>query len=169
MLCYLANGINPKDVANLRNKNIEQSFITFIRAKTERTTRDDPKPITVYLNSDIMDILKRRRNPDIHPNSYLFPILQPNMHPLEQHKTIKAFIIFINTGMKRIANHLGIDKKVTSIVSRHSFATRLKQSGVSTEFIQEALGHANKITTENYLDSFENEVKKEYSALLTNF
>lgn len=46
---------------------------------------------------------------------------------------------------------------------------RLKRSGASTEFIQEVLGHTNKKTIENYLDSFEKEVKKEYAAKLTEF
>ena len=30
----------------------------------------------------------------------------------------------------------------------------MKRSGASMEYIQEALGHANKKTTENYLDGF---------------
>lgn len=56
-----------------------------------------------------------------------------------------------------------------TIVSRHSFSTQLKRSGASTEFIQEALGHANKKTTENYLDGFDNELKKEFSEKLSAF
>jgi len=64
---------------------------------------------------------------------------------------------------------LGITKKVTNIVSRHTFSTVLKRSGVSTEFIQESLGHTDKRTTENYLDSFEKEVKKEFSKKLIDF
>ncbi len=71
--------------------------------------------------------------------------------------------------MKAICDELGIDKKITTIVSRHSFSTQLKRSGVSTEFIQEALGHTSKKTTENYLDSFSKEVKKEFAGLLASF
>jgi len=56
-----------------------------------------------------------------------------------------------------------------NIVSRHSFSTQLKRSGVSTEFIQEALGHTDKKTTENYLDSFENNIKKEFARKLSAF
>ncbi len=71
--------------------------------------------------------------------------------------------------MARIKNQLQIEKKLTTIVSRHSFSTQMKRSGASTEFIQEALGHSDKKTTENYLDSFENEIKKEYAAKLIAF
>lgn len=71
--------------------------------------------------------------------------------------------------MARIAGSLGIDRKVSTIVTRHTFSTLMKRSGASTEFIQEALGHMDKKTTESYLDSFENEVKKGYSEVLTSF
>jgi integrase/recombinase XerD len=45
----------------------------------------------------------------------------------------------------------------------------MKRAGVSTEFIQEALGHTDIRTTENYLDSFEKEIKKKYDAKLLVF
>ncbi len=75
--------------------------------------------------------------------------------------------------IERLANKnqekLGIEKKVTTYVARHTFSTVLKRSGTSTEFIQEALGHTNMKTTENYLDSFEKEMKKEYASKLLSF
>ncbi|WP_227024713.1 tyrosine-type recombinase/integrase [Chitinophaga ginsengisegetis] len=52
---------------------------------------------------------------------------------------------------------------------RHTFSTILKRSGASTEFIQEALGHYDKKTTENYLDSFERTTKKVHSEMLVAF
>jgi integrase len=45
----------------------------------------------------------------------------------------------------------------------------MKNSGANTEFMQEALGHKDKRTTENYLDSFEKEIKKEFAARLVLF
>lgn len=71
--------------------------------------------------------------------------------------------------MKRIAGEIGIDKNLTTYVARHSFSTVLKRSGVSTEYISEALGHSSLATTQSYLDSFEDETKKQYANLLTKF
>ena len=71
--------------------------------------------------------------------------------------------------MKKIRKKIGIENSVTTYVARHTFSTVMKRSGASTEFIQEALGHTNIKTTENYLDSFEKEVKKEYASRLTAF
>jgi integrase len=45
----------------------------------------------------------------------------------------------------------------------------MKKAGASTEYIQEALGHTDKRTTEHYLDSFDNEVKREFALRLTQF
>lgn len=77
--------------------------------------------------------------------------------------------IFVFPNPKRIVKKLGIDKKPTTYVARHTFSTVLKRSGASTEYIQEALGHTNIKTTENYPDSFEKEVKKEFALRLTSF
>ncbi len=75
----------------------------------------------------------------------------------------------INDWMRKIKTKLGIEKKVTTYVARHTFSTVLKRSGVSTEFIQESLGHTDIRTTENYLDSFEKDVKREFAVKLTAF
>jgi site-specific recombinase XerD len=58
---------------------------------------------------------------------------------------------------------------VTSYVSRHSFATVLKRSGVSTEFIKESLGHSNLATTEKYLAGFEDKEQRKNADILTQF
>jgi integrase len=169
LFCYLANGMNPKDVAHLKFRNLQGEYLHFERAKTINTTRGNTKPITAYVTEDMRKIIERRANKDESPNNYIFPILKPGSSALDQHYVVKTFILCINRGMARIAKTLGIDRKVTTIVTRHTFSTLMKRSGASTEFIQEALGHMDKKTTENYLDSFENEVKKEYSDVLTSF
>jgi site-specific recombinase XerD len=71
--------------------------------------------------------------------------------------------------MKRIAEDQKINKDVTTYFARHSFATILKNSGVSVEFISEALGHSDIKTTKNYLASFEETQIHERTNVLTSF
>jgi site-specific recombinase XerD len=71
--------------------------------------------------------------------------------------------------MAEIMKRLNIQKRATTYVARHTFSTVLKRSGVSTEYIQEALGHVDLRTTENYLDSLAMEVKKEFAGKLVAF
>jgi integrase len=169
LFCYLANGMNVKDMIYLKFKNIKDEYLIFERAKTERSSREDQKPIMVYLTEDLWEIINTVGNKNQSPNNYIFPIVQPGLNPLEQFDMVNSLRKLINSVMAQISNDLGIDKKVTTIVTRHSFSTQLKRSGVSTEYIQEALGHTNKKTTENYLDSFESKIKKEYAQKLTSF
>lgn len=169
LFSYLANGINPKDIAFLKYRNIEGEFLVFERAKTENSTRSNPKSISVFISKDINRIIEVWGNSDNSPNNYIFPILQHGITPLRQYELIELFIRLINEWMEKIRLKLKIERRVSTYVARHTFSTVMKRSGVSTEFIQEALGHTDIRTTENYLDSFEKEVKKEYAAKLLAF
>jgi integrase/recombinase XerD len=167
MFCYFGNGMNPKDVAYLRFRDMQNEFLIFLRTKTQRTSRKDPKPITAFITEEMKAIIARLGNPGDNPDKYIFPILDETSNPLEQHIRVKEFIRFINRSMVVVCADLGINSKVSTVVSRHSKATHLKRAGATTEFIQETLGHADKNTTENYLDSFENDVKKEFAQRLS--
>jgi len=161
--------MNAKDIANLKYKNIDGDYFIFERAKTESSLRSDPRPIAVYITEDMKAIIDRWGNKDKSPNNYLFPILEHGLAPLRHYERIQNFVGFINERMRRILKNIGIDKKATTYVARHTFSTVLKRSRASTEFIQEALGHSDLKTTESYLDSFEKETKKEYASRLSSF
>jgi integrase/recombinase XerD len=166
---YFANGMNSKDVAHLKWNNIQDEFIVFHRAKTERALRSDPKPIIVFISEEIKRIISKWSSVKTGPNDYIFPVLEIGMSVLDQHFKAIGLTKFINDGMAIIGKELGLARKVTTIFSRHTFSTQMKRAGASTEFIQEALGHTDKKTTENYLDSFENDLKKEFAQKLNSF
>jgi integrase/recombinase XerD len=166
ILLYLCNGINPKDLALLKFKNVQDGYLHFERAKTINTGKADPKIITVYITEEIQSIVDRLGNSDRSPENYIFPILQHGIDELREHELIKLFIAFVNKWMVEIAKALALPRKPTTVISRHTFATVMKNAGASTEYIQEALGHHNKETTEFYLDSFEKEIKKQFAVKL---
>lgn len=169
LFSYLANGINPTDIMHLKYKNIDGDYLVFERAKTVNATRLDPRPITVFISEDMQRIIDYWGNKDKSPENYIFPWMESNVTPLRQVELCELFVQAINDWMAKIRKKLGIEKKVTTYVARHTFSTILKRSGVSTEFIQESLGHTSMKTTESYLDSFEKSVKKEYSQRLVAF
>lgn len=169
LFSYFGNGINPKDIAFLKYKNFDGDYFVFERAKSEKATRSDPKPITVFITDDMRAIMDRWANKDNSPNNYVFPILEPGLTALRQYELIELFIQSINDWLVKIRKKLKIEKRLTTYVARHTFSTVLKRSGISTEFIQESLGHTNILTTEKYLDSFEKEVKREFISNLTAF
>ncbi len=71
--------------------------------------------------------------------------------------------------MYEICEDLGIENKTGTYAARHTFSTVMKRKGAPTSFIKDALGHSSVVTTENYLDSFEDEVILEYANALTTF
>ena len=166
---YLCNGINFKDMCRLRWRNIDGDSLRFVRAKTEHTTRSNQRMIAVHLVPLAHEILKKWGSADQRPDHYVFPFYHEGITPLREREVGQNLIKDTNKYMRRIALEVGIDKTVTTYVARHSFATVLKRSGVSTEIISEGLGHADLKTTDNYLDSFEDETRREVSAVLTDF
>ena len=91
------------------------------------------------------------------------------MTPQKQSDTIALLVHLINEHMKEIAIALLIDKPITTYYARHSFTTILKNSGASTEFISEALGHSSLATTKNYLTGFEHDTIRKATDVLTSF
>jgi site-specific recombinase XerD len=166
---YLCNGLNVKDIARLKFKDIQKETIILVRAKTERTSKSNQKQIVIPITERSKEIIEKWKNEIQTPDIYVFPILEPKITPLRERELIQNFTKLINKYMKRIGVSLGFDKNLTTYVARHSFSTVLKRSGVSIEYISEALGHQNLKTTESYLDSFEESKKREYANLLTKF
>lgn len=56
--------------------------------------------------------------------------------------------------------------RFTLYVARHTYTTTLKRKGASTGFIKESLGHQTILTTENYLDSFEDKERVKWANAL---
>jgi integrase/recombinase XerD len=168
LFSYISNGMNFTDICLLKPENIGGEFFRFYRAKTKNTKKKDLRPIKVPLTDLTLAIIEkwRNRNPE---NPYLFPVLEAGLTPKQIKYKIQDFIRKVNEVMNSIAKELGIPTKINTYVARHSHSTILKRQGVSTEFIKENLGHSSVITTENYLDDFEDDVKSEYAKLLTDF
>ncbi|WP_319589260.1 site-specific integrase, partial [uncultured Draconibacterium sp.] len=169
LFSYLCNGVNVKDIARLKYKNISDNKIHFYRAKTERATRKDLSEITVVLLPEISAIIDKWGTKPIEPGNYIFGILDENDTPEQELFKVKSATKSINKFMKRIGENIGLPYKPTTYYARHSFATVLKRSGAPTEFIKESLGHKDMKTTENYLDSFEDEIKESFQKKLLNF
>ena len=169
LFSYLCNGVNIKDIAKLKYKNLDSKRISFIRSKTERSTKAHQKNITAIRISEINAIIEKWGNENTSPEVYVFPILDNNDTPEQEYDKIKQAIKTINKYTKRIGEELGFELSLTTYTARHSFATVLKRSGAPIEFISESLGHNNLRTTESYLDSFEDDTKESFQRKLLDF
>ncbi len=165
---YLCNGLNIKDLCLLKRKNIDGNILIYTRAKTLRS-KSNSENIIVSLKARSLEIINKWGQPSANLESYLFPHLTSGMPPERERLIIKQLTKTTNKYMKQIAKEIGINKEVTSYYARHSFASVLKRSGVSTEFISEALGHSDLKTTKSYLAGFESETIHRTTEALTAF
>lgn len=165
---YLCNGLNVKDLCLLKHKNIEGDVLKYERAKTKRSKKDSDL-ITVSLKPEARKVINKWGQHSLNVETYLFPHLQKGMTAERERQIYQQLTKTINKYMKLIAKELELNKEVTTYFARHSFATVLRNSGASMEFISEALGHSDMKTTKSYLAGFEQETIHKTTDALTAF
>jgi len=165
---YSCNGMNLKDIANLRFKDISGDVLTFSRAKTSNTNRAQA-PVIVYLNEYTLSIIEKYGNTNKAPDNYIFSITDTTKESEKQHAQLKNFVRYVNQHFLKFAKNVGINESVSTYWARHSFATSAIRSGASLEYVSEALSHSNLKTTIGYFAGFPNETKREISNKLMDF
>ena len=141
---FFTRGMNFADMMKLKWSNISKDRIHYVRSKTNFN-------FSIKILDQIKDILifYKANNPS---TQYIFPILlkdklTPDQIANRKHKTLKIF----NKNLKEIGKLCSINQKLTSYVTRHSYANCMRKSGGSTEIISESLGHKELSTTKAYL------------------
>ncbi len=151
LFSYLSCGIYLTDILHIRYADIVDERLVINRQKTG-------KLLSFQLQPAALAILDKYRQPNAQPQEYIFPVLRRSVHitAQQQYGRVQRTNKRINRYLKLIGEHLNLPITLTTYVARHSFATVLKRSGVSTSIISESLGHSSEKITQIYLDSFEN-------------
>lgn len=162
MFSFLGNGMNLSDIARLKYSNIQDGEICFVREKTKGEESEEDK-LHVPITKNMQSIIDRYGNKAVGFDSYIFPMLKPDWNEERNYAEIKQLTKQVNKYVRQIASLVGIKENISSYVARHSWATIAKNSGTSTEFISESLGHSSVIVTKRYLKSFEKSTREEHS------
>jgi len=152
LFSYYCRGINFIDIAKLKWENIEEDRLNYIRSKTKDR-------FSIGLLQPAKDILEYyKKITFVNKQSYIFPILN-DFHntPKRVDNRIHKIIAITNVKLKEIGKLVGITIPLTTYVARHSYATVMKLSGISTSIISESLGHETEKVTQIYLGDFEND------------
>jgi integrase/recombinase XerD len=152
---YMMYGMNFADMAYLEKTDIINGRIQYRRRKTS-------KLYDIKISEGLADILAHytQRNPT---STYVFPIIKREGAILRQ-RDIQFGRKEYNENLGTIAGLCGIEQKLTSYVSRHSFATNAMLSNVPVNAISTMLGHSSLKTTEIYLKSLPSNILDEYNA-----
>ena len=163
---YACNGMNFKDVAMLKNEDIQDDKFSYYRAKTFNKSLEKSK-IEIYLNDYSKHIISKYGTNDL--KIYVFDIINDKDDEMMKYRKVKNFTRLINQHIKKLARNNGITDEISVYWARHSFATNSIRKGATMEFISNALNHSDLKVTQNYFDGFEENTKKEFANQLMNF
>lgn len=155
LFSFCSRGITFVDMAYLKKSDVKDNVISYVRRKTGQR-------IEVYVEPLMRDIISR------HPTDtpYLLPILTEQQDERRMYQQYQSAIHLYNKALGELGTMLG-GLKLTSYVSRHSWATMAQQHKIPVSLISQALGHDSVRTTEIYLRSLDgNLIDKANHALL---
>lgn len=153
MFSFYNRGICFIDIFYLTNQDVNNGRVEYKRKKTKQL-------FSIKLTQQAKEIINKYKLSV--EGDYVFPILNAE----DEYKSYKTGLRLLNKRLKRIGEALEFGKPLTSYVARHSWATIAKRSGISTSIISEGLGHDSELTTQIYLDSFENKTLDDANDLI---
>ncbi len=160
LFSYYCQGMAIVDMAYLTDKNIvlyeSGKYISYRRHKTESKKA---KIIKIKISDNIQTLLTWFKKNTKLVDDYLLPVITKKGYEGEKlYNHIRDRNRKFNKHLKALGEDLKFEGiRLSSYQARHSYAMRLKNSGISEDVISEALGHKDLATTKTYLDSFQND------------
>ena len=145
MFCFMAQGMCFVDMAYLRKDNIKNGVCRYYRRKTGQQ-------VEVTVHEGMQRIIDSFAD-DVRNSPYLFPIIKHE--GAAARRDYESALRTQNRRLKALAKLAGIEKRVSTHVSRHTFATITRNSGLPTGVISEMLGHTTEKMTHKYFASFD--------------
>ncbi|MDQ3192364.1 MAG: site-specific integrase [Bacteroidota bacterium] len=147
LLSFNMAGVRIEDVLTLKWSYVKNERIEYQMIKTDSWN-------SFKLTPQIKKILEYFKS--ISTGSiYIVPILEDGVEKLENEfykKEISRKTALVNKYLKKIAKDAEIDKKVSSHIARHTFASiAIKKSNGDVNFLQNALKHSSLTITQGYL------------------
>ena len=168
LFSYYCYGMSFVDMARLTTKNIVISdaveHIIYKREKTKNVK--NMKPLIIPVTPVLKDILEWFKQNTPLVRNHLLPIITKDYDGEQLYDHIRTRYKRINNNLKKLGEVLGIEKNLTTYVSRHTMAMTLQYNEVPREIIGEVLGHRDSKTTMTYLDSLTPNVLDRVAMLL---
>jgi site-specific recombinase XerD len=156
LFSFNMRGMSFVDIAFLRNRDIVSGRVLYTRKKTGQK-------FSIKLTEEAKAIIDKYHYND-EPEGFVFQIIDRKG---SEYLDYRNALRLTNKKLKTIGEDAGCSIKISTYVSRHSWATIAKRSGIPTAVISEGMGHNSEKTTQIYLDSFENEVIDDANELIT--
>ena len=155
-LSYYLVGINFKDIAYLKEENLQDGSLVYYRQKTISTRRQN-KLIVVPLHPEAKKLIETLRVPDA---AYLFNIITDDMTSKEKYYAITHWRNQCIRQVKEIANSLKISENIIGYTARHTSANNLLTNQVDLATLQDLLGHSTLASTQHYTQGLPHHQRK---------
>jgi integrase len=148
-LSILLRGMRIADMLQLRCDQFKDGTLEYKTGKDKETH-------LIRLNAKAKEIVAKYQG---EGRELLFPFFtwKPDRkltdieNEINRINRIKGATSLVNNYLKKITKRLGITKKITTHIARHSFASLADKSGASLTDIQKLLGHSSASITSGYL------------------
>jgi site-specific recombinase XerD len=157
LFSFYCRGMNYVDMVFLKVSNVNNDRIFYTRQKTGQI-------FNIKITPKIKSIIDKY-NSLSDRDSYIFPVIKTKGKEYHEYRNGMRLM---NKTLKIISDLLNLDVPLTTYVTRHSWATIAKKSGISTAIISDGLGHESESTTQIYLDSFDTDVLDNANDLITS-
>jgi integrase/recombinase XerD len=162
MLAFNLAGVRIEDVLTLKWDDVKSERIEYVMAKTGAINSFQITPqiraILDYFQSLKTDKSKKLIVPILDEKIALLKSSKSEVDNEKYKKEIGRKTALINKFLKKIGEDAVIDKKISSHIARHTFASiAIKKSNGDINFVQNALKHSNAKITQVYLASLDND------------
>ena len=141
-----AGGLRVSDMLKLEQKNHQDCHINLTIQKTKGQ-------LSIKLPNKALEIIKKWQDAPNASSRFIFPALPDHINlndPVELDRQISSKTAYINKNLKIIAEKVGIEKKLSFHISRHTWATRALRKGISIDKVSKLMGHAAIKETQIY-------------------
>jgi integrase/recombinase XerD len=164
LLSFNMAGVRIEDILTLEWNHISKDRIQYRMGKTGAL-------ISIKITPQIDAILEYFKKIK-QLSKYVVPILNENKTKVsneEFKREIGRKTSLVNKYLSKISKDAGINKKISSHVARHAFASiAIRKSNGNINFVQNALKHSSPIITQAYLDSLDEESLDDQMGIVTN-
>lgn len=145
LFLFLCRGMSFIDAAYLRKTDIHNGVLTYRRHKTGQI-------LHIEIIKPISELLERYSY-RVANATFLLPII--TAPGKDERRQYESALHNVNKSLKTIGKMSGLPIKLTTYVSRHSWATIAKSKNIPVSVISDALGHDSIATTQIYLASMD--------------
>lgn len=143
LLSFYLRGMSFVDMAYLKKTDLCHGQVTYRRRKTGQQ-------LTIKWTKQMQQILDKYPK---NPTENLLPIItNASATPHNQYRSKQYYI---NSGLKKVAEQVGLKMPLTLYCSRHSWASIAKAKGIPVGVISDGLGHDSELTTQIYLSTLD--------------